>query len=137
MHSNLIIGIKIMTTHDVTENNNQLDSLKWAITILLLTGIVVGNYYYGETVGLLVRVAVILVIAAIAVVSASLTEKGRTFIEFAKDAKTEVRKVVWPTRQETTQTTLIILVVSTVVGLILWGLDGIFVRIVEFITTAI
>ena len=48
-----------------------------------------------------------------------------------------MRKVVWPTRQETVQTTLIIVAVSTVVGLVLWGLDGIYARLVEFITMAI
>ena len=66
-----------------------------------------------------------------------MTEKGQIFIAFAKDARLEVRKVVWPTRQETVQTTLIILAVSAIVGLILWGLDGVLVRLVSFITTAI
>lgn len=121
-----------------TENTtSSLDGLKWGVTILLLAAIIVGNYIYGESLHVVLRVAVLLLLAALAVFSAAMTEKGKTFIGFAKDSRLEVRKVVWPTRQETVQTTLIILAVSTIVGLILWGLDGIFVRVVEFITTAI
>jgi preprotein translocase subunit SecE len=40
-----------------------------------------------------------------------------------RDSRTEVRKVVWPTRKETTQTTLIIMGVVTIVALIMWALD--------------
>lgn len=121
-----------------TENTtSSLDGLKWGVTILLLAAVIVGNYIYGESLHAVLRVAVLLLLAALAVLSAAMTEKGKTFIGFAKDSRLEVRKVVWPTRQETVQTTLIILAVSTIVGLILWGLDGVFVRVVAFITTAI
>lgn len=121
-----------------TENSSStMDGLKWAITVILLVAIIVGNYMFGETVHVVARVLVLLVMAALAVLSAAMTGKGKTFIGFAKDSRLEVRKVVWPTRQETVQTTLIILAVSTIVGLVLWGLDGIFVRLVAFITTAI
>ncbi|MEH6453162.1 MAG: preprotein translocase subunit SecE [Psychromonas sp.] len=126
-----------MSTTNTENTKSSLDGLKWGVTILLLAAIIVGNYLYGESAHVVARVVVLLLLAALAVFSASLTEKGKTFITFAKDSRLEVRKVVWPTRQETVQTTLIILAVSTVVGLILWGLDGIFVRLVEFITTAI
>ena len=114
-----------------------MDGLKWAITIILLVAIIVGNYMYGESVHIVARVLVLLIIAGLALLSAAMTEKGKTFVGFAKDSRLEVRKVVWPTRQETVQTTLIILAVSTIVGLVLWGLDGIFVRVVAFITTSI
>jgi len=121
-----------------TENTtSSLDGLKWGVTILLLAAIIVGNYIYGESLHVVLRVAVLLLLAALAVFSAAMTEKGKIFTGFAKDSRLEVRKVVWPTRQETVQTTLIILAVSTIVGLVLWGLDGVFVRVVEFITTAI
>jgi preprotein translocase subunit SecE len=121
-----------------TENTkSSLDGLKWGVTILLLVAIVVGNYVYGESLHVVARVAVLLLLAALALFSAAMTEKGKTFLGFAKESRLEVRKVVWPTRQETLQTTLIILAVSTIVGLLLWGLDGVFVRVVSFITTAI
>ncbi|WP_435235695.1 preprotein translocase subunit SecE [Psychromonas sp. PT13] len=126
-----------MSTMKTEKTTSSLDGLKWGVTILLLAAIVVGNYLYGESLHIVARVAVLLVLAALALFSAAMTEKGKTFTEFAKESRLEVRKVVWPTRQETVQTTLIILAVSTIVGLVLWGLDGIFVRIVSFITTSI
>ncbi|RBW46943.1 preprotein translocase subunit SecE [Psychromonas sp. B3M02] len=126
-----------MSTVNSENSKSSLDGLKWTITVLLLAAVIVGNYLYGEETHVVLRVAVLLVLAALAVLSAAFTEKGKTFLGFAKDARLEVRKVVWPTRQETVQTTLIILAVSTIVGLILWGLDGIFVRVVSFITTSI
>ena len=65
---------------------------------------------------------------------AASTEKGSSFLTFAKDARTEVRKVVWPTRQEATQTTIIVLVATAFMSLVLWGLDLIIVQLVSFIT---
>ena len=126
-----------MSTTNTENTKSSLDGLKWGVTIVLLAAIIVGNYMFGETVNILARVGIFLLLAAIAVFSAAKTEKGKSFIDFAKDSRLEVRKVVWPTRQETVQTTLIILAVSAIVGLILWGLDGIFVRLVAFITNAI
>jgi preprotein translocase subunit SecE len=126
-----------MSTIKTENTKSSLDGLKWGVAILLLAAIVVGNYIYGESLHIVARVAVLLVLAALALFSAAMTEKGKTFLGFAKESRTEVRKVVWPTRQETVQTTLIILAVSTIVGLFLWGLDGVFVRVVNFITTAI
>ena len=51
-----------------------------------------------------------------------------------QQVRAEVSKVVWPNRQEATQTTLIVLVATLIMALILWGLDGIIVRLVGFIT---
>lgn len=117
-----------------TENpSNPLDMLKWLIVIGLLGGVVAGNYMYEEY-SVLYRALAAVVTVAIAGFIAASTEKGSTFIAFAKDSKTEVRKVVWPTRQETVQTTGIVLVAVFIVGIILWILDGIIVRIVSFIT---
>jgi len=126
-----------MSTVNSENSTSSLDWVKWVITIVLLTVVIVGNYLYGEQIHVVARIAILLVLAALALLSAAFTEKGKTFVGFAKDSRLEVRKVVWPTRQETVQTTLIILVVSTITGLILWGLDGIFVRVVSFITTSI
>ena len=126
-----------MSTVNSENSKSSLDWVKWVITIVLLTVVIVGNYLYGEQIHVVARIAILLVLAALALLSAAFTEKGKTFVGFAKDSRLEVRKVVWPTRQETVQTTLIVLVVSTISGLILWGLDGIFVRVVSFITTSI
>ena len=67
----------------------------------------------------------LLVLAFIAGWVASLTQKGSDFFTLVKGSRMEIRKVVWPTRQETTQTTLIVFVFVIIAGLILWGLDSV------------
>ena len=117
-----------------TENNSKpLDMVKWLVIFGLLGGVVAVNHYFPE---LSVLYIALLVVAAVGISGfiASTTLKGSTFINFAKESRTEIRKVVWPSRQETTTTTMIVLVATIVVALILWGLDGIIVEIVSFIT---
>ena len=82
---------------------------------------------------LLRAIGVVIAIAA-GLGVAALTSKGQEFIAFAKEAKLEVRKVVWPTRQETVQTTFIVMIATVITALILWGLDGALFRIVGFLT---
>jgi preprotein translocase subunit SecE len=117
-----------------TENSsNPLDLLKWLVSLGLLGGIVAGNYMF-EDVSILYRAIAAVVVVVVAGFIAATTNKGSAFLTFAKDARIEVRKVVWPTRQEATQTTMIVLAATIFVGLVLWGLDGIIVRVVSFIT---
>lgn len=117
-----------------TENqSNALDMFKWVVVFALLAGLVTANTVYGEISVLYRAIAAVVVVVVAGFISAS-TDKGSTFLSFAKESRTEVRKVVWPTRQETNQTTLIVLAATLVMALILWGLDGIIVRVVGFIT---
>jgi len=118
-----------------TENqpSSSLDFLKWSVIILLLAGAVVGNYYFAEQ-SVLYRAIAIVALIVIAGFVAMQTEKGRTAFSFAKEARTEVRKVVWPTRQEAIQTTGIVLVATFIMSLLLWGLDSVLFWVVGFIT---
>lgn len=52
------------------------------------------------------------------------TSQGKEIFEFCKEAKIELLKVVWPTRQETVQTTSIVMVMVAVTGFVLWGIDS-------------
>ena len=61
------------------------------------------------------------------------TAKGQAFFSLAKEARVEIRKVVWPSRQETTQTTLIVVAVVLVMALLLWGLDSLLGWLVSMI----
>jgi len=63
-------------------------------------------------------------LVAVSVAIGYQTDKGRLAWGFLRDARTEVRKVVWPTRRETAQTTLIVIVVVTAVAIILWLFDA-------------
>ena len=102
-----------------TENptGGSLDSVKWVIVVLLLAGAVVGNYMFAEQ-SVLFRAIGVVAAVIIAGLIAGQTEKGRTFITFAKEARTETRKVVWPTRQEAIQTTGIVLVATLIMSLV-------------------
>lgn len=118
-----------------TENQRgSMDGLKWGLVVILLAASVVGNYYYSKEVSVLFRVIGVVIAVGLAFGVAMLTTKGKAAWIFAKEARTEVRKVVWPTRQEAMQTTLMVIAVSAVVALVLWGLDGLLVRAVSFIT---
>ncbi|WP_273025172.1 preprotein translocase subunit SecE [Rheinheimera sp.] len=108
------------------------DIVKWLLVFVILSLAVVGNYLYELTA--LEKAIAIVVLVVIAGAVAAQTHKGRTFINFAKESRTEVRKVVWPTRQETMQTTLVVLVATLIMGLLLWGLDAILLRVVSFLT---
>ena len=54
------------------------------------------------------------------------TIEGKGALKLILESRTEIRRVIWPTRIETTQTTLIVIVAITIAGLILWGLDSLF-----------
>lgn len=110
-----------------------LEVAKWSIVAVLLVVAIVGNYYYRDF-SLPLRALAVVVVIAIAGTVALMTVKGKATVAFAREARTEVRKVIWPTRQETLHTTLIVAAVTAVMSLILWGLDGILVRLVSFIT---
>lgn len=110
-----------------------LEAAKWLIVAVLLVVSIVGNYYYRDL-SLPLRALAVVLIIAVAGAVALMTTKGKATVAFAREARTEVRKVIWPTRQETLHTTLIVAAVTAVMSLILWGLDGILVRMVSFIT---
>lgn len=101
----------------------RFDALKWLLVVVLVVIGVVANHYFAAQ-SILYRVVGLLVLAAIAAFIALQTAKGQAFFGLLKDARTEIRKVVWPTRQETTQTTLIVVAVVLVMALLLWGLDS-------------
>jgi preprotein translocase subunit SecE len=102
---------------------SKLDSLKWVVVITLLVIGVVGNSYYSDQ-SLLYRVLGLVGLAVVAALLALQTGKGKAVFELFKEAKAEIRKVVWPTRQETLQTTGIVIVVVLLVGLMLWMIDS-------------
>tara|TARA_R110001592_G_C13190233_1_gene752461 strand:- start:15155 stop:15517 length:363 start_codon:yes stop_codon:yes gene_type:complete len=102
---------------------SRFDAVKWIIVFALVAVAVVGNSYYADQ-SLLYRVLGILVLAAVAGLVALQTAKGEAFWTLVKGSRTEIRKVVWPTRQETVQTTMIVVAVVVVVALFLWGLDS-------------
>ncbi|PSV24295.1 MULTISPECIES: preprotein translocase subunit SecE [unclassified Photobacterium] len=115
------------------ESESKMDGLKWVVVFALLAAAVVGNYLYSD-VSVVLRTSAVIALVAVAGITAAFTAKGKAAIRFASESRMEVRKVVWPTRQEATQTTFIVLAVTVVMALALWGIDGIMVRLVRLFT---
>lgn len=101
------------------------DTLKLGMALLVLLAGVVGFYYYGDQEAW-IRVLGMLVLGGIAVAIAAQTVRGRAAIGFLQAANVELRKVIWPTRQETLQTTLLVLTITIIVGIMLWLIDMFF-----------
>lgn len=110
-----------------------MDTVKLALAVLMLAAGIAGFYYY-EGYSLLLRVLGLLAVAGVAVAVTMQTMVGRKVWLFASDSRTEVRKVVWPSRQETIQTTLIVFAMVLVMGIILWLVDMALVAIVRSVT---
>ena len=115
--------------------DTKLDPLLWVVVFVLVAVGVYGNSYFANE-SLLYRVLALVVLAAVAGWLASRTAKGKAFIQLGLEARTEIRKVVWPTRQETTHTTLIVVVVVLIVALILWALDSILSWLISLVIGA-
>ena len=107
----------------VETTTSRFDTVKWVIVIALLAAGVIGNSYFADQ-SLLYRVLGIVALSAVAGVVALQTAKGAALWTLVKGSRTEIRKVVWPTRQETVQTTMIVVVFVVLVALVLWGLDS-------------
>lgn len=132
----------------VTENKNKapeqlenkgvkskgLNTALWIVTIVLLAVAAVGNAYFASHFSAAIRVVLMVLLVVGAVGIAALTNQGQKAIGFAKESRTELRKIIWPTRPEATQTTLIVLAMCVVVSLVLWGIDSLIVALITFLT---
>ena len=110
-----------------------MDKVKLTIAVALMATGVTGFYYFADQ-SLLMRVLGLLAVAAVSVAIAYQTLLGQKTWGFVTDAQTEVKKVVWPTRKETLQTTGIVLIVVVAVGIFLWGLDSTLLWLVSILT---
>ncbi|MEX0375539.1 preprotein translocase subunit SecE [Spiribacter pallidus] len=89
-----------------------------------LAGVV--GFYLLEGQSDLIRVIGMVAVAALAIAIAMTSQPGRNAWAFAQEARQELRRVVWPTRQESLQTTLIVLVMVFIVAILLWLMDMFF-----------
>ena len=114
-------------TKEVSESN-----LVPGISIALILVSLVG--YYGlATQPMMIRLGVLLGGIAIAVGLVAVTPSGKRFLAYAKDSVTEVKKVVWPSRKESTQMTLIVFAFVVVMAIFLWSAD----KIIEWLIFAV
>jgi len=113
--------------------SNKLDTFKLLLAIAILILGIVGFYYY-EAESQLYRVLGVVFAAGVAVAISSTTVLGQNLIGFGREARMEVRKVVWPTRQETVQTTFMVIVAVILIGIFLWLVDMVLAQAIQMIT---
>ncbi len=111
-----------MSIQTVESTTQIFDVVKQVMSaIFVVSG--VGAFYYFSEIALLYRVLSLVVVVLLAIGMVLTTELGRNFLTFVAESKQEVKRVVWPTREETMRTTLMVFVMVFIVGLILWILD--------------
>jgi preprotein translocase subunit SecE len=99
-----------------------LDRILLGAAVLLVVAGLAGYYVFTEQ-SLLVRVGAVLAGVLVGGALAWLTEPGKRFYLFAQESVAEARKVVWPTRKDTLQTTLVVFLLVVVMGFFLWIVD--------------
>jgi len=104
------------------EATSGVDVLKYFLSLALISSGIVAFYYFSDYLQLY-RVLGIVGVALVTLGIMITTSIGQQSLEFSREAKQEVRKVVWPSREETTKTTLMVFAMVIIVGFILWILD--------------
>ena len=108
------------------EKTSLRDNLHWAAGLLVLVAGIYGFIHFSGEVMLLFRVLGMLAALGVALAIVSRTTRGRDMFGFLRETDIERRKVVWPTRDETLQTTLIVLVITIIVAIMLFLMDTLF-----------
>ena len=101
-----------------------LDTLKLVAAIAIIVG-GIAAFYVLSTYPLAVRWLIVLAALGGGIAVALQSAQGRAFAQFVQGSRVELRKIVWPTRQETLQTTLVVFVAILVMGVFFWILDWI------------
>jgi len=109
------------------------DKVKLIIAVLILASGVVA-YGYFEDIALLYKVLGMIGVVIVAAFIALQAEPGQAAWAFVKEARTEVRKVVWPSQRETLQTTGLVIAMVIIMALLLWGLDSLLLVAVQWFT---
>lgn len=100
-----------------------LDSIKWLLVLALVVGGIWGYYYASFEIDGLLRLFGLVAVLAAALGLAVTTERGAEYFALVREARTEFRKVIWPTINETNYTTVVVMVLVIVIAFILWLLD--------------
>lgn len=110
---------------ELEASGSKLDGLKWLVVVVLLVAATLGNQYAAEA-SVWLRIAGVALACVLALLLAWTTSQGRSLVELSRKSWTEAQRIVWPSKDETWQTTLIVLGVVLLSSLLLWGIDSLF-----------
>ena len=112
---------------EVVRSGSPLDVVFWIIAIVLLIGSTMVNQhlpaYWAPANDIWVRIGVILACMIVALGLLYATHHGKGFVRLLKDARVELRRVTWPTKQETVTTSWQVLAVVIITSMVLWCFD--------------
>ena len=112
--------------------NSTLNNILWLVSLTAAFAAVI-LFTYLEDLGLLYRVLMLVGLMALSLGVLGQTEFGKNAVKLISDARTEIAKVVWPGRGETTQMTIMVLVMILILALVFWGLDSLLSFLSRFI----
>ena len=122
---------------EVVKTGSLLDVVFWVLALALLVGATMINQYlpayWVPANNIWVRVGAITVSILLALGLLYATQQGKAFVGLLKDSRVELRRVTWPTKQETLTNTWQVLVVVLLMSLILWGFDTLFGWLIQSI----
>ncbi len=110
--------------------SQQSDWWKWLFVAILLVGGIWGNFYYAD-VALSIRASVWIVLLCVIAGVVWFTDKGQISWRFLRASRGELRKVVWPNRKETTQMTIVVVIIVLITSLFLWGIDTLLLYLIS------
>ena len=113
-----------MSTQTEASQSGMLDILKLLIAAAAIVGGVYSFYFFEFQIALPLRVLMVLGGAGLGIAIAMTSTQGRRLWSFIQGSRVEIRKVIWPTKQETTQTAIAVFVFTLVMMLFFWMLDS-------------
>jgi preprotein translocase subunit SecE len=113
-----------MTSHTETSQGGALDVIKLLIAAAAIIGGLYSYYFYEFELALPLRVLIVLVGTGVGIAIAMTSSQGKRLWHFIQGSRIEIRKVVWPTRQETTQTAIAVFVFTLIMAVFFWALDS-------------
>jgi preprotein translocase subunit SecE len=108
------------------------DKLRWWLAIAIIIAGVAANLYFVDTYPTIIRVLMVLGGVLVGGFIGYSTTKGKGFAKFVKNANIERQKIVWPTKNETVQTTIMVLVLVVIIGFFLFLIDSVFSNLIEY-----
>jgi preprotein translocase subunit SecE len=113
-----------MIVQTETSQSGVLDIIKLLVSAAALLGGLYAYYYYEPEIAQALRVLMVLAGTAAGIGIAMTSTQGQRLWHFIQGSRVEIRKVVWPTKQETTQTAIAVFVFTLVLSLFFWALDS-------------
>jgi preprotein translocase subunit SecE len=122
-----------MMNSKVSQPSTSTNIVLWSLITILVAGGIFANFYFSNY-PITIRLVGWIILAAILVGLTLQTQFGKSSWIFIKESRMEMRKVTWPTRQETVQTTLVVVAMIVLMALILWGIDSLLLWVIGTLT---